>query len=168
MVRAQGVSIQHPWAVRATGVLQSQHGAAWGSGSPGSVWEMAAMASLVGTEHTWNGREKRLMVFLSVGEGVGQAVAPRNVIVPLWEFRHSSSSYLCLEGGLPARSIPAVPRPYDSHLVPLILLMLSSHLFAQPSSPSIFLFTMVAENRLWFSRSLSSCGIRQGGIGCCI
>lgn len=33
--------------------------------------------------YTRNGREKRLVVFLSVGEGVGQAVAPRNVTISL-------------------------------------------------------------------------------------
>lgn len=86
--------------------------------------------------YTRNGREKRLVVFLSVGEGVGQAVAPRNVTISLWEFRHSSSSYLCLEGRLPAGSIPAVLCPTDGHLVPLIL---SPHLFAQPCSPGTFL-----------------------------
>lgn len=56
--------------------------------------------------HTRNGREERLVVFLSAGEGVGQAVALRNVTIPLREFSHSSSSCFCLEGGLPAGNIP--------------------------------------------------------------
>lgn len=124
------------------------------------------MANVVGTETLhmeWKG--EKVNGFPVGGGGRGQAVAPRNVTIPLWEFRRSSSSYLCLEGGLPAGSIPAAPRPSDGHLVPL---MLSSHLFAQPCSPSTFLFMLVAENRLWFSRSLPGCWIRQGGRGCCI
>lgn len=110
-----------------------------------------------------HGIEKRQMVFLSVGEGVEQAVAPRNVTVPGTQAAATSASRAgCL---LQASLLSYAPLAASG--TP-ILLMLSSHLFAQPCCPSTFLFMLVAENWLCFSRSLPGCWVRQGGRGCCI
>lgn len=63
---------------------QSQHVLPGGLGSLGLAGRQQQWPVWWEQEHyTRNGREKRLVVFLSVGEGVGQAVAPRNVTISL-------------------------------------------------------------------------------------